>query len=152
MEERSASVTSRPSHPLADPVATEYTEAPEDRELVLAGVLGRHVAPVTGPTSGQQICEARPVVLEQRESRCPTPSRGALPSKRFALSSRLHLAKGASSAGCGKTVSGSVPEHRDVLPGDREHVRQSPVMYGKLVALQRETGQQGARGALGVGC
>ncbi len=68
MEERSASVTSRPSHPLADPVATEYTEAPEDRELVLAGVLGRHVAPVTGPTSGQQICEARPVVLAARES------------------------------------------------------------------------------------
>jgi hypothetical protein len=42
-------------------------------------------------------------------------------------------------------------EHRDVLARDRQNVCNSPEMYGKLVALQREFGRQGTRGALRVG-
>jgi hypothetical protein len=48
------------------------------------------------------------MVLEQRGSRLP--SHDALPSKRFALSSRLHSTKDASSAGCGKLVWELTPE------------------------------------------
>jgi hypothetical protein len=96
--------------PLANPVAATDARALEDQELVPAGALGWLFATVAAPVAGQQICEARPVVLEQREGRWPTPSHGALPSERFGVSSRLRPAKGASSAGCGKLVSGLARE------------------------------------------
>jgi hypothetical protein len=48
------------------------------------------------------------MVLEQRGGRLP--SHDALPSKQFALSSRLHSTKDASSAGCGKLVWELTPE------------------------------------------
>ena len=38
-----------------------------------------------------------------------------------------------------------------VLPRNREHLCDSPVMYGKLVALQREIGRGDTRGALRAG-
>ena len=82
--------------------------APKDRELALAVVTGRHLAPIAALMPTQKICGARSMVLDQRKGRLP--SHDTLPSKRFGVSSRPYSTKDASSAGCGKVVSGLARE------------------------------------------
>ena len=53
---------------LTDTVTAEDAIAPEDRELVLAGVLGRYFTPVTGLVAGQKLGGVPAGVRKQRES------------------------------------------------------------------------------------
>jgi excisionase family DNA binding protein len=48
-----------PLAPRAYPITAEDAETPEDRELVLAGVLGRHFTQVTGLVAGQKLSGVR---------------------------------------------------------------------------------------------